>query len=310
VSEQPSVVVLPFHAAEEARSRQAGVRRMLRLLLESRTGSVGFAIVLAVVTAALLAPLIAPYDPASQEITRALKPPVWLGGPSGALLGTDNLGRDIFSRIMYGSQVSLIIGLSAVAVAGSLGFTLGVLSGYLGGWVDAVLMRLADFQLSVPFIVLAIAVLGVVGPSLQNLIVVLGITSWVSYARVARSEVLSLREREFVMAARALGASSFRIMLIHIGPNVTAPAIILASLEVARMIISEAALSFLGLGVPPPAPSWGGMVADGRNYLESAWWIATFPGIAIVITVLGINLFGDWLRDTLDPRLRRWQGRR
>lgn len=310
MSEQPSVVVLPFHAAEEARSRQAGVRRMLRLLLESRTGSVGFAIVLAVVTAALLAPLIAPYDPASQEITRALKPPVWLGGPSGALLGTDNLGRDIFSRIMYGSQVSLIIGLSAVAVAGSLGFTLGVLSGYLGGWVDAVLMRLADFQLSVPFIVLAIAVLGVVGPSLQNLIVVLGITSWVSYARVARSEVLSLREREFVMAARALGASSFRIMLIHIGPNVTAPAIILASLEVARMIISEAALSFLGLGVPPPAPSWGGMVADGRNYLESAWWIATFPGIAIVITVLGINLFGDWLRDTLDPRLRRWQGRR
>ncbi len=296
----------PLPAAER-RLKVREQRTILRLgaaLLRSRTGLFGFATVLAVALVAVLAPAIAPFDPNDQQIVRALRPPVWLGGPPGALLGTDILGRDLFSRIVYGSQVSLIIGLSAVAVAGTVGSVLGLISGYSRGRASSVIMRLADFQLSVPFIILAIAVLGIIGSSLPNLIVVLGLTSWVSYARVVRGEVLSLREREFVTAARASGASDLRIVLQHISPNVTAPVIVLASLEVARMIISEAALSFLGLGVPANTPSWGGMVADGRNYLETAWWISLFPGLAIVITVLGINLFGDWLRDTLDPRLQ------
>lgn len=291
----------------EFKSRQERtnvLQRFASALLASRTGTLGFAIVLAVIVIALFASVIAPYDPGSQELSRSLSPPAWLGGPPGALLGTDNLGRDIFSRIVYGSRVSLIVGLSAVAIAGTLGFVLGLLAGYYRGWVDSLIMRVADFQLSVPFIVLAIAVLGIIGPSLPNLILVLGITSWVSYARVVRSEVLSLRESEFVVAAHSIGASGLRIIWFHIRPNVMASAVILGSLEVARMIISEAALSFLGLGIPPSTPSWGGMVADGRNYLDSAWWIAAFPGTAIVITVLGINLLGDWLRDTLDPRLR------
>jgi peptide/nickel transport system permease protein len=279
-------------------------RLALELLTASRGGAFGLLLVLGVVLLALLAPLIAPFDPTRQELSLALKPPVWLGGPPGLWLGADNLGRDIFSRIVYGSRVSLIIGLSAVAIGGTLGAALGMAAGYHGGWVETAIMRLADFQLSVPFIVLAIAVLGVLQPSLMNLVLVLGITGWVSYARVARSEVLSLREREFVLAARAVGATGPRIVLRHILPNVTASLVVIATLEVARMIISEAALSFLGLGVPPSTPSWGSMVADGRNYLETGWWIAAFPGLAIVLTVLGINLFGDWLRDSLDPRLR------
>jgi peptide/nickel transport system permease protein len=195
----------------------------------------------------------------------------------------------------------LLIGVTAVTIAGAIGTTLGLISGFKRGWLGGAIMRLADFQLSVPFLVLAIALVGALGPSLLNLIVVLGITGWVPYARVVRSEVLSLREREFVLAARLVGASDWRIMLTHIRPNITASVVVLASLEVARMMLSEASLSFVGLGVPPPTPSWGGMVADGRNYLQSAWWLSTLPGVAIAVTVLGVNLLGDRLRDVLDP---------
>jgi peptide/nickel transport system permease protein len=291
--------------AASRRDQQPGTwTRLRRSLLSSRTGLLGTVIVLLVVVAAVFTPYLAPADPNQQQIMETLQPPAWLESGSDALLGTDYLGRDILSRIIYGARVSLIIGLSAVAIAGVLGSVLGILAGFQGGWADSIIMRLADFQLSVPFIVLAIAVLGILGPSLRNIIVVLGITGWVVYARVVRSEVLAVRGVDYITAARAIGSTDGRIMVRHILPNVAAPMIVISSLEVARMIISEAALSFLGLGVPPTTPSWGGMVADGRNYLQANWWIATFPGLAIVITVLGINLFGDWLRDALDPRLR------
>ncbi len=304
MSQPLSLQAAALESDMQSRPGRSRLKSFTSALVASRTGTMGLSIVVIVTLVALFASFLAPFDPGDQEISRALQRPSWLGGPPGALLGTDNLGRDIYSRILFGSRVSLIVGLSAVAIAGSLGFVLGLVAGYYRGWVDSLIMRVADFQLSVPFIVLAIAVLGVIGPSLQNLILVLGVTSWVSYARVVRSEVLWLRESEFVLAARAVGARGIRIILYHIRPNVMAATIILASLEVARMIISEAALSFLGLGIPPPTPSWGAMVADGRNYLDSAWWIAAFPGLAIVITVLGINLLGDWLRDTVDPRLK------
>ncbi len=284
------------------RSRQA--TSDLRHFFASPTALVGGAIVVIVIVLAISAGAIST-DPTRQELSLALRRPFWLGEPDGGLLGTDNLGRDIFSRIAYGARVSLLIGTSAVGLAGALGTVLGLVSGWSRGWVGAAIMRLADFQLSVPFLVLAIALVGAVGPSLQNLIVVLGITGWVPYARVVRSEVLSLREREFVLAARSVGASDLRIMAVHLRPNITASVVVLASLEVARMILSEASLSFLGLGVPPPTPSWGGMVADGRNYIESAWWLSTFPGVAIAFTVLGINLLGDRVRDVIDPSLRR-----
>jgi len=282
-----------------------GVRqRAYRRLVRSRTGLIGVLIVLSVIASAVLGPRVSHRDPNRQQVELALQPPAWLGGVGGTL-GTDYVGRDILSRILYGSRVSLTIGISAVAIGGTLGSVLGMLAGVHGRWVDGLIMRVADFQLSIPFVILAIVIIGVLGPGLRTLILVLGVTSWVSYARVVRSEVLSLREREFITAARAVGASSARVIRCHIAPNIAASVIVIASLEVARMIISEAGLSFLGLGVPPSTPSWGSIIADGRNYLTTAWWIATFPGLAVVVTVLGINLCGDWLRDALDPRLHR-----
>jgi peptide/nickel transport system permease protein len=283
---------------------RAGWRCRLSRQLSRRAGWIGLLIVLGVCLSAALAPQLAPRDPNRQNILVALQPPVWLGGAGGAL-GTDYVGRDILSRIMYGSRVSLLIGVSAVALGGTLGAVLGMLAGLHGRWVDSVIMRIADFQLTIPFVILAIVIIGALGSGLRNVILVLGVTSWVTYARVVRGEVLSLREREFITAAHAVGASPFLVIRRHLAPNVAASVIVIASLEVARMIISEAALSFLGLGVPPQTSSWGSMIADGRNYLASAWWIATFPGLAILVTVLGINLFGDWLRDSLDPQLRR-----
>lgn len=278
--------------------------RLWRSLLSSRTGMFGSIIVLAIIFVAIFAPFLAPADPNRQQIMETLRGPSWTDQESSFLFGTDYLGRDILSRIIYGSRVSLIVGLSAVFIAGAIGTILGTLAGFKGGWLDTLIMRLADFQLSLPFIVLAIAVLGVLGPSLRNVVLVLGFTGWVTYARIVRSEVLTIKESDYVTAAYSIGSDGIRIMWRHILPNIAAPIIVISSLEVARMIISEAALSFLGLGVPANTPSWGGMVSDGRSYLQNAWWISTFPGLAIVVTVLGINLFGDWLRDALDPRLR------
>ena len=278
---------------------------LARRLTRRRTALFGLAVVAIVLVTALSAPVISPFDPLEQDIGQRLKEPGWVD-PQGRvhLLGTDHLGRDILARIVYGSRIALVVGLSAVIISGILGMAIGLIAGYFGGRVDDFFMRLADIQLAFPFILLAIAVIGVLGPSLGNIIVVIGVSSWVVYARVVRGEVLSIREREFVQAAVALGSQDGRILLRHVLPNAFTPWLVVATLDMARVIVTESALSFLGLGVQPPTPTWGGMLADGRVYLSTAWWLATFPGLAILITVLGINLFGDGLRDTLDPRLK------
>jgi peptide/nickel transport system permease protein len=274
-------------------------------LARRRTALFGLIVVALVIGTALAAPWLSPVDPVAQDIGNRLKPPGWRDA-SGALhpLGTDHLGRDLLARVIFGAQPALFVAAAAVLISGVLGMIAGLLGGYFGGRVDDVLMRLADIQLAFPFILLAIAVIGVLGPSLPTIIVVIGVSSWVVYARVVRGAVLTLREREFVQAAHALGGGDARILVRHILPNAFAPWLVVATLDMARVIVIESALSFLGLGVQPPAPTWGGMLADGRVYITTAWWLATFPGFAILVTVLGINLFGDGLRDTLDPRLK------
>jgi len=255
--------------------------------------------------AALAAPLLATTDPVEQDLTVALKPPFWLeGGSREHLLGTDHLGRDVYSRLVYGAQISLTISVLAALLGAVVGVAAGLIAGYLGGRVDAVIMRVADLNLAFPLILLALAVVALLGANLRNLVIVMAITTWMIYARVVRGLSLGLREREFVQAARALGAHDARIIARHVLPNVLAPVMVIWTLEVARIILMESALSFLGLGVPPPTPTWGRMLAEGRDYLTVAAWIAVFPGLAILITVLGINFLGDGLRDLLDPRLR------
>lgn len=283
------------------RERAAALRRLAR----RRTALFGAVVVALTVAVALAAPWVAPFDPYAQDLAHRLRPPGWRD-PAGGLhvLGTDHLGRDVLARVVYGARPALLVGLAAVAISGVLGLAVGLAGGYFGGRVDDVLMRLADVQLAFPFVLLAIAVIGVLGPSLPVIIGVIGVSSWVIYARIVRGTVLSLREREFVQAAQALGAGDARVIACHILPNVVAPWLVVATLDMARVIVIESALSFLGLGVQPPTPTWGGMLADGRVYLSTAWWLATFPGLAILLAVLGINLLGDGLRDTLDPRLR------
>ena len=293
--------VLPPARAWAEREGLVLVRRLAR----RRTALFGFAVVALVVLTAVLAPVVSPFDPLEQDIAQRLMAPGWVDAQGRVhLLGTDHLGRDILARVIYGSRIALMVGLSAVLISGILGMGIGLIAGYFGGRVDDFFMRLADIQLAFPFILLAIAVIGVLGPSLGNIIVVIGVSSWVVYARVVRGEVLSIREREFVHAAIALGSQDGRVLLRHVLPNAFTPWLVVATLDMARVIVTESALSFLGLGVQPPTPTWGGMLADGRVYLSTAWWLATFPGLAILITVLGINLFGDGLRDTLDPRLK------
>ena len=279
--------------------------RVLTRLVRRRTALFGLIVVLAVLVAAVFASFVSPFDPLAQDIGQRLKEPGWQDA-QGRIhpLGTDHLGRDILSRIIHGSRIALSVGLAAVAISGVLGMAVGLVSGYFGGRVDDFFMRLADIQLAFPFILLAIAVIGVLGPSLRNIIIVIGVSSWVVYARVVRGEVLSIREREFVQAAVALGSRDYRVLVRHVLPNAFTPWLVVATLDMARVIVLESALSFLGLGVQPPTPTWGGMLADGRVYLSTAWWLATFPGLAILVTVLGINLLGDGLRDTLDPRLK------
>ena len=269
------------------------------------TALVGIAILVGVTLAALLAQVISPSAPEAQQLIERLDPPSWLGGEHGRLLGTDHLGRDVLSRVIYGARVSLTVGIAGVALSGSVGVTLGLVAGYFGGRWDRVIMRVTDLQQAIPALVLAIAVVAILRPSLLNLILVLGVTTWITFARVVRSEVLALRESLFVEAARVVGARHGRIIVDHILPNVAASVIVIGSLTVANLILFEASLSFLGLGVPPPTPTWGRMVFDGLEYVSTAWWIPLFPALAVMLTVLGSNLVGDWLRDALDPRQRR-----
>jgi peptide/nickel transport system permease protein len=271
-----------------------------------RAALAGLLVLVAAAAGALLAPVLAPADPLRNDLLERLTPPMWSAGGSAAHpLGTDTLGRDVLSRLLYGARVSLVVGLATVLVAGAVGVALGVLAGFYGGWLDDVLMRVGDIQLAFPVLLLGVALLSVLGAGLANLILVLAVSGWITYARIVRGETLALKQREFVDAARGLGASDLHVIRRHVLPNVWAPLAVVATFSVARMIIAEASLSFLGLGIPAPAPSWGAMLDEGRNYITTGWWLALFPGAAILLVVLGINLVGDWLRDLLDPRLER-----
>jgi peptide/nickel transport system permease protein len=276
----------------------------LRKLVQSKLAALGLAIVLLVLVCAIFGPWIVPFDPAEQDIMQRMLPPL-AHADSGEfhLLGTDALGRDLLSRLISGARVSLLVGVASVLISGLVGVVLGLLAGYDDRHTGRFLMGLADVQLAVPFLVLALAVVAVLGPSLLNLILVLGVTSWVQFARIVRAEVLVLRDREFVQSARALGAATWRVLFLHLLPNVMSSVIVIGSMQIGKMILFEASLSFLGLGVPSNIPTWGGMIADGRSYVATQWWLAAVPGLAIFITVVGINLLGDRLRDLLDPRL-------
>ncbi|WP_300786350.1 ABC transporter permease [uncultured Desulfovibrio sp.] len=261
--------------------------------------TLGLGIVLVMSLAALCAPLIAPYDPTQEHGHAVLMPPC-----AEFWLGTDRLGRDVFSRLLYGGQVSLWVGFVAVGISVSIGTVLGLISGYFRGWVDEIIMRGVDVMLCFPSFFLILAVIAFLEPSLANIMVVIGLTSWMGVARLVRAETLSLREREFVAAARLAGCSTARMLFGHILPNALAPILITATLGVAGAILVESSLSFLGLGMSPPTPSWGNMLQDGKNVLECAPWLSLYPGLAILITVLGYNLLGESLRDWLDPRLK------
>ncbi len=247
----------------------------------------------------LLAPWLAPYDPNFIDIKAILMPP-----SSVHFMGTDSLGRDVFSRIIYGSQISLKVGFVAVGLATCIGVLLGAVAGYYGGWVDNLLMRLVDLMLCFPTFFLILAVIAVLEPSIWNIMVIIGLTGWMGVARLVRAEFLTLREREFVQAARALGASDGRIIFRHLLPNALAPVMVSATLGVAGAILTESALSFLGLGVQPPTPSWGNILTAGKDNIEIAWWLSVFPGLAILITVMGYNLLGEGIREAIDPRLK------
>lgn len=276
-----------------------------RALLKSPAGLLGAAIVVLVIFTAVAGPIVAPYDPYESNLRSRFKAPNWGATDEPVyLLGTDQLGRDILSRVIYGSRISVMVGVSAVIISGIIGLFLGLISAYFGGILDALLMRIADAFLGIPFIIMVVAVAGLVGGGLWTIILILGLTGWVAYARVVRSETFSIREREFILATRAIGQRQGAIIFRHVMPNIMSSVIIMATLEVSRAIVAESTLSFLGLGVLSPTITWGNMLADGRDYVGSAWWMVTFPGLAITITVLGVVLLGDWMRDILDPRLR------
>jgi len=280
--------------------QKSKLREMFRKLTRSWTGMLGFCLIILLIILSIFGDWIAPFDPMDAQLRDRLLPPL----TDGHLLGTDQLGRDILSRIIDGTRVSMIIGLATAFLAGIIGTIVGVIAGYYRGWVDVVLMRIVDVQLSFPFILLVLVISAVLGAGLTNIVISLALAGWVLFARVIRSEVLALREKEFIIAAIATGVSKFEILVKHILPNIFTPIIILASLQIGTYIIAEASVSFLGFGVQPPTPAWGNMLNEGKDYIFNSWWLITFPGIAIILTTLGINLFGDWLRDTLDPELK------
>ncbi len=280
--------------------KKSKVNFFFQQLLKSRTGLAGFIIIFIVLALGIAGQWIVPYDPLATDFSEKLLPPM----TDGHIFGTDQLGRDILSRIIVGSKISLIIGAITALFAGLIGTIIGVIAGYFRGWIDVVLMRIADVQLSFPFILLVLVINAILGTGLKNIIISLVIGGWVVFARVVRSEVLALREKEFILSCEATGVPKWEIICKHIMPNLFTPIIVLSSLQIATFIIAEASVSFLGFGVQPPQPAWGNMLNEGKDYIFSSWWLITFPGIAIVITALGVNLFGDWLRDVLDPELK------
>ena len=294
----------PTVTVHEGAARGAESSRTWRKLVRNPAAIAGGIILLAVIGAAIFAPYVAPHEAARQSLIRRFMPPVWAkGGSTAYLLGTDQVGRDILSRIIHGARISLIVGVAAVLVSLTVGVFLGLLSGFVRGRVDTVIMTVVDVTLSFPQLLLALAFVAALGPSLVTIIVVLGLTGWERYTRVVRAEVLALREKDFVEAARAMGASPTRLLLRHLLPNTFSSIIVMATLQVAQAILAEAALSFLGVGTGSAYPTWGQMIALGRDFVSVAWWLPTFPGLAILLTVLAINLVGDRLRDALDPRV-------
>jgi len=274
--------------------------RVARAFLRNRLGVAGGAALLACLGSALFAPHLAPYDPYRLDLAHAFQAPSWRH-----LLGTDNFGRDVLSRLIYGSRISLLVGVVVVAFAGSVGTALGLLAGYLGGWLDLAVMRVVEICFAFPFLVLVIAIIAVLGPNIVNVVWVLGLVNWPFYARLVRSHVLALRRREYVEVARALGARDARIMLRHILPNSLTPVIVASTFGVPQAILALAALGFLGLGAQPPAPEWGAMVSTGREFIFQDPWLITWPGVCIAIVVLSFNFLGDGMRDALDPRAQR-----
>jgi peptide/nickel transport system permease protein len=274
------------------------LRSIYRFFGRSWLAMFALGVMVAFVVAGIFAPLLAPQDPNAQDLLARLQPPM----SPDHLLGTDSLGRDVLSRLIYGTRVSLVVGFAAVGISGLIGVVVGLLSGYFGGWIDSVFMRVVDAWLAFPFLLMAIAIVAILGPGLFNIVIALVVTSWVVYARLVRGETLSLREREFVLSSRGLGASRLALMAKHILPNILPPILVVATLELGVVIVTEASLSFLGLGANASQPSWGSMLADGRAYITQAWWLATLPGLAIFVVVLAVNVLGDGVRDALDPR--------
>ncbi|MFT3973716.1 MAG: ABC transporter permease [Amaricoccus sp.] len=299
-TQAPQIVTRPMS------HRRREFRRAMRSMVQAKWPLVAALILLCVTFAAIFGPWISPLDPNRQDIMMRLADPLTEGRRNAFfLLGTDGLGRDVCSRLLYGARISLLVGICAILVGGTIGVIAGLIAGYFGGWIDDIIMRLGDIQLAFPFILLAIMFLVILGPGVVNIIIVLGVGQWVTYARIVRAQTLSLREKEYVEAARALGDPTLLIIFRTILPNIIAPLTVIASFNVASVILSEASLSFLGLGVPPDVPTWGAMLADSRDQLmANKWWLAIFPGMAIVLTVLSFNILGDWLRDFLDPRLK------
>lgn len=279
------------------------MKQFLKQLSKRKTALIGLFFLTVIVIIAILTPFIAPMDPLVQNIERRLMPPMTVNEEGLThWLGTDQLGRDVLSRLIYGSRVSIMIAAGAVFIGGAIGLIVGLVSGYSGGWIDSVLMRFIDMQLAFPFLLLALTMVSILGSSIMNVVLVLSVTSWISYAKVVRSSVLSVKYLEFIEATRATGTSKLTILFRHILPHVLSPFIVVASFQVATLIIAESSLSFLGLGVPASEPTWGAMLADGREYMTDAWWIAIYPGIMLMLVAMSANLFGDGLRDAFDPK--------